>query len=871
MNKLTLLLPVFALSMTVAASTAMQVPHELDGSKGPKRIVPVLHEVDDDVVLHIPGTDGKFMRVGDLKKKNVKKTPAAVKEMSSSLREDFDKFTGGSESYPDVNTVIVSADGYIDSQYTVSEGWRGDEVYMAGGACYLRYNPSTYTGGYIQTPGINLTKDEGSFTVTFRARNYDSEDPAYLTLEHSQTGNFFAATDMKEVALTDEYKEYTFTFTTGAASSVVRLSMFYGGGAFIDYIDILQEGEGLPAPHVNPASNVSQTGFTASWAQVPGATSYKLNLWHKVIDPDNSVVETRVEDFSGLVTVDDNFCNVIPNRNGEMFAIDGVGEGWEVGVAKAGNHRHYYSDPEYCQSLPNSMCFDADYDYIFTPENNEKEVSHFEFWIKSEVLDTSDKLYILFNLNTSDEITTADAIYMYTLSDYAEDGILDEGIIFEIPFDYIPENVNKVHVQWGGVIGQPCQGYAAVDDITVKYGVDVPTLVVNDYEDLEVTGTSHTFTDLEKDGTYYYTVTAVDADGNESIASTEQSVRLTFYSLDAPVAYEVTEPMVEVDDAGNVYESFYANWDAVENAQGYELSLDLIHMAQKDEVYKLDEEDFSGIPSQADPSNPDLFTAASLDMSSYCNRAGWSLSMPVLASGIMGAQNGIFSPRFDLSNAGGAYTVDLTFYGQVGDVITVAAYDYSGVANNATQQCTLTSQTESFTLEFANGTEEMGFTITSTGYYVMLDDFVLAQALKQGDETRMTYYSGRQEGYFDRALTYVVNRQLGDTYLYKVRAFAENANGSSILSPYSNEVFIDLGDLPYDSVDEGANVNNAKVYVANDELVVEVSEDVTVDVFSVNGVKLDSFDAVMGVNRAELPQGGVYVVKVGNEVFKVVK
>ena len=67
MNRLMLLFPALAVSMAVAASTASQSFESTPLKSGPKRIVPVMQRVDDDVVLHVPGTD-QYMRVGDLRK-----------------------------------------------------------------------------------------------------------------------------------------------------------------------------------------------------------------------------------------------------------------------------------------------------------------------------------------------------------------------------------------------------------------------------------------------------------------------------------------------------------------------------------------------------------------------------------------------------------------------------------------------------------------------------------------------------------------------------------------------------------------------------------------------------------------------------------
>ena len=87
------------------------------------------------------------------------------------LSEDFSKFTAGSEEAPDGTDVMLleNVDDYFNAP-----GWDGVEVYQAGGKAYLGLGVDSKgepNPGYLMTPNVDLTQNQGVFRAKFRIKN----------------------------------------------------------------------------------------------------------------------------------------------------------------------------------------------------------------------------------------------------------------------------------------------------------------------------------------------------------------------------------------------------------------------------------------------------------------------------------------------------------------------------------------------------------------------------------------------------------------------------------------------------------------------------------------------------------------------------
>ena len=94
---------------------------------------------------------------------------AGVMGQTVVLSENFDKFIQG-----EANSAAHSTDvsGSLDT-YTQTTGWSGSRVYQAGGA--IKIGASKTPLGYIQTPEINLSGNNGDFTIEFKAMAWEGD------------------------------------------------------------------------------------------------------------------------------------------------------------------------------------------------------------------------------------------------------------------------------------------------------------------------------------------------------------------------------------------------------------------------------------------------------------------------------------------------------------------------------------------------------------------------------------------------------------------------------------------------------------------------------------------------------------------------
>jgi hypothetical protein len=82
-----------------------------------------------------------------------------VKSQTVILTEDFKGFTSGTHTTPSTSDVSLSLD-----TKTIVPGWTGGYIYSAGGE--IKLGTSTMNG-WIETPAMNISSGDGSFTVSF--------------------------------------------------------------------------------------------------------------------------------------------------------------------------------------------------------------------------------------------------------------------------------------------------------------------------------------------------------------------------------------------------------------------------------------------------------------------------------------------------------------------------------------------------------------------------------------------------------------------------------------------------------------------------------------------------------------------------------
>ena len=186
------------------------------------------------------------------------------------LSEDFSKFTAGSDGDPDYIR-LDDADGIISDEYFNVPGWKGSEVYQAGGSAYIGFSETYQEPGLIITPLINTT---GAIYINCRVRTVD---PAGDVIGYNIIGEDMELYDANVdfFRATSNWTEISWFTSAGAENSYIYI-FAYSKNIFIDDIEIVSVE--LPTPTLQEETNVGSNSFTANWDAVEDADSYIFKL-----------------------------------------------------------------------------------------------------------------------------------------------------------------------------------------------------------------------------------------------------------------------------------------------------------------------------------------------------------------------------------------------------------------------------------------------------------------------------------------------------------------------------------------------------------------------------------------------------------------
>jgi hypothetical protein len=192
------------------------------------------------------------------------------------LSEDFSKFTAGSEEAPDGTDVMLleNVDDYFNAP-----GWDGVEVYQAGGKAYLGLGVDSKgepNPGYLMTPNVDLTQNQGVFRAKFRIKNANenamNQGMQYFVLNNDpdNRGMMLAST------LPMNGEEYSDVEVVGGKGVAQTAIMFFAwsGKMFVDEMSIEELIFPLNVPQNINMQLASANSIRCSWDAVEGATSY---------------------------------------------------------------------------------------------------------------------------------------------------------------------------------------------------------------------------------------------------------------------------------------------------------------------------------------------------------------------------------------------------------------------------------------------------------------------------------------------------------------------------------------------------------------------------------------------------------------------
>ena len=161
----------------------------------------------------------------------------------------------------------------------------------------------------------------------------------------------------------------------------------------------------------------------------------------------------------------------------------------------------------------------------------------------------------------------------------------------------------------------------------------------------------------------------------------------------AELAKPIVKPATAITDKG-----FTANWEKVEGAEGYSVSVYEKFVIDKADDYKLIDEDFNGITSGSllSPLGGEE-NYVNFDDYGYAHSAGWSAyAFPTFVPSMVAGK--VYSPYINLQHNNGRYKLILTTYSNNKDTILVESHG--------------TGEKHIVKYEAEGGTADKGFYIT---------------------------------------------------------------------------------------------------------------------------------------------------------------
>ena len=186
------------------------------------------------------------------------------------LTEDFSKFTAGNDVEPDY-VRLDDEEGIIGDEYFNTPGWKGSEVYQAGGCAYIGFSEKYQEPGLIITPLINTT---GAIYINCRVRTIDPNGDVIGYNIMSKDMELLDA-NVDFFRATDEWTEISWFTSAGSEDSHIYI-FAYSKNIFIDDIEIVSLS--LPTPTLLEETNIGSNNFTANWETVEDADAYIFRL-----------------------------------------------------------------------------------------------------------------------------------------------------------------------------------------------------------------------------------------------------------------------------------------------------------------------------------------------------------------------------------------------------------------------------------------------------------------------------------------------------------------------------------------------------------------------------------------------------------------
>lgn len=385
-------------------------------------------------------------------------------------------------------------------------------------------------------------------------------------------------------------------------------------------------------------------------------------------------------------------------------------------------------------------------------------------------------------------------------------------------------------------------------------------------------------TGLDPETTYYYVVRSVNANGAKSDNSEVIEVIKCISSIDAPVATEATEITAD---------GFTANWEAVDNAAGYQVNCFSSQVLEEPGEVSVFSEDFSGITKGS-------ITSVSFDtddLNTMTKVSGWLTDFSkTFAAGyyVIYPSSGpgkLVTPAIDLGKNNGAFTVSVkaaagsfgSFYTSDNTIeVSIVEGDNINdltVIETAEAQKITSKDFIDYTFNFTKGAANTRLLIAYTqaegnSDKLYIDEINVNQTLPAGSIIDVKLGSTTVENVTSAHIDLAMEES--KSYFYTVNAIGRTVLGSganaaigTIMSDESNSI----------TVHEASGVDNvtvgteAKAWKAGDGIIGVTGSNAAV--YDLSGRVLYNA-AVNGACTIQLNMHGAVIVVVDNTAFKII-
>ena len=461
-------------------------------------------------------------------------------------------------------------------------------------------------------------------------------------------------------------------------------------------------------------------------------------------------------------------------------------------------------------------------------------------------------------------------------------------------------------------------GYYApilIDDIVVSYqDAYVNTPVANDFTGFTANGFTANWQPVEGATGYAVSVFTQDKNKNrtyvlENVPTTQCSLAFNTLNTNENIYYYVVRATdgthyspeskaIKVEAllvpqniaaTGKGNNQFNVTWDAVPNAQYYEIYGQARHTATKDETVTILSENFDAITgfdkyTELAPFG-DLPKQEVIDTLTV--QPGWKGTYPVRINGAYGidgfaydnyhAQVYLETPIMNLSNNNGTVNLSIDLMGIDNTTAVVRIGHLEGnkwIVDDRIDVTDLTADWKPYNFTLKNGTAASSIDICCKGpSYMYIDNVKVTQELKAGDVATIPVFDAPVKEGTDTLLTVPTFTGL-DPIECKVRAVKEVWDEYHfscdyiVYSPYSS--FAD-----YTPETTGINKptlsNGARAWIENGILRIVNPAAEAVTVFTTDGRQLFADHSASHDLSITLPAHGLFIVKVGQHTVKVAK